>query len=189
MSFGSFLNKNNNPVVQGVNQGMQQTTPRLNLMNAYNSRPTNNYPILAQQQNNTNATAGINNLVNGGLSLINGIGAINKGSESQNDDDVLSNIGDIAGLYSNLSSDGAGGAGGYGGLISGGINGLTSFAKSGDYKDGLQGTFGVNKDGQSEIMQALNGTKNGAMMGSTFGPIGAVVGGVLGLGSSFLDDI
>ena len=36
--------------------------------------------------------------------------------------------------------------------------------------------------------QGIKGTINGAMKGSAFGPIGAVAGAALGLGSSFLDD-
>lgn len=109
--------------------------------------------------------------------------------------DILSGAGDLYGLAktwgnSGGATSGAGKAlGGYGGLISGGINGLTSFAQSGNYKDGLQGIFSIDKD-DSEIMQAVKGAVNGAALGGSSGnPWAALAGGVLGLGASFLDDI
>ncbi len=49
--------------------------------------------------------------------------------------------------------------------------------------------FNIDKDNDSDVMQAIKGTVNGASMGSSFGPWGAAIGGVLGLGSSFIDDI
>lgn len=221
MSFGSFNNKKN-PVVQGINEGMQNATPRLSVL----STPVANYPTQNQttsSNSNSNLSNGIDSLVKGGLSLMNGLGSIRTdgadtgsgGVISENIDgyangndtnslggSIFSNAGDLYNLYSSISSNGSSGSGlfsggssggsgigAYGGLISGGINGLSSFAQSGDYKDGLQGMFGVDDENQSEIMQAISGAKNGAMMGSSFGPWGAAIGGVLGLGSSFLDDI
>lgn len=104
-------------------------------------------------------------------------------------DDIFSTAGDLYGLYNVLGNGGGSAMGGYGGLISGGINGLGSFAQSGDYKDGIQGFFGQSKD-DSDVMQAIKGTVNGATTGGSFGgPWGALIGGIAGLGSSFLDDI
>lgn len=113
--------------------------------------------------------------------------------------DFISNAGNMWNLYKTFGNSAGSSAagtsagsslGGYGGLISGGINGLSAFAKDGDYKDGLQGVFGVDNENQSDVKQALSGTVNGAQMGASVGgPWGALIGGVLGLGSSFLDDI
>ena len=180
MSFGSFTNSRN-PVVEGVNQGMQTSMPRLNYMNALNRQTP--YPVI--NKNSSMNNGGDTNSLGG---------------------NIFSNAADMYGLYNTMGgttggasgsgfmsgAEGAGGFGGgaavYAGLIRGGLNGLGSFAQSGDYKDGLQGMFGVEDENQSDIMQAVNGTMNGASMGSSFGPWGAAIGGVLGLGSSFLDD-
>lgn len=215
MSFGSFINKKQHPVVQGVNEGMQSSTPRLSVL----STPVANYPTYPQQtssNNNASLSSGIDSLVNGGLSLMNGLGSLKTDGESGNTGGILSdsinsyvnggdtnslggsifsNAGDMYGLYNTIAgatgggSGSGGGAAGYAGLINGGLNGLGAFAQSGDYKDGVQGVFGVDNENQSDIMQAVNGAMNGASMGASFGPWGAAIGGVLGLGSSFLDDI
>ena len=219
----ALMQKNNiSPVAVGANQYINQATPRLNAINLYN-RPQQ-IPIQTQQntQNSNNSmSGGINSLVNGGLSLMNGLnsmgafngnsndstgnsaisGAINSFVNSGGDDDSkASDYGDLlsdgAGIASMVKGWGGSGgsaaggaAGGYGGLIGGGVNGLSSFAQSGDYKDGLQGMFSVDKN-DSDVMQGIKGTVNGALMGGQAGgPWGALAGGILGLGSSFLDDI
>lgn len=202
----ALLRGNQNPIVSGAKQYITQATPRLsNVVNM--SKNTGYQPLYIQntQSSSNNASGGISDLVNGGLSLMNGLGGLggNKTSESfvpednENGNSTLSDLGDIGGSVASLaktwgnSGSSAGGAmGGYGGIISGGINGLNSFAESGDYKDGLQGFFGVDKDNDSDVMQVIKGTVNGAATGgSVGGPWGAAIGGILGLGSSFLDDI
>lgn len=78
----------------------------------------------------------------------------------------------------------------YSGLIGGAINAGTEAIKGGNWgEDVPQAFFGVDSEKDSDVMQALKGAGKGATMGMAFGPIGAIVGGVLGLGSSFLDDI
>ena len=59
----------------------------------------------------------------------------------------------------------------------------------GGFGNGVQGFFGVNEN-DSDVMQGINGTLDGAMKGTMIFPgVGTVIGGLLGLGSSFLDDI
>jgi hypothetical protein len=201
-------------LVQGVNQGLQSAMPRLN--NVLNSQTRQTFFNKQNQpqntNNNTNASTSINSLFNGAASLMNGINSIksknddmgnytsgavsnainsyiNNDNESSKANDIFSTAGDLYGLYSVLGNSGGSAMGGYGGIISGGINGLGSFAQSGDYKDGIQGFFGQNKN-DSDVMQAIKGTVNGATTGGSFGgPWGALIGGIAGLGSSFLDDI
>lgn len=209
--------KNNNPlnpVVVGVHQG--QTVPRLNSV-ALSSRPqVVQQPI--QNQNNS-SSSGLSGLLEGSVSLMNGLGglfgkdktttipetdseydeSIIPDKEKSSGGDLISNGSKIWNLYKtfgNSAGNSAAGSsagssmGGYGGLIGGAINGLGSFAKDGDYKDGLQGIFSIDSENQSDVSQALSGTVNGAQMGASVGgPWGALIGGVLGLGSSFLDDI
>lgn len=202
-------------LVQGVNQGLQSVMPRLNnVLKSQTRQSLFNKQNQPQNDNNTtNASTGINNFFSGAASLMSGINSIkNKNDDSgsytggalsnainsfvQNDnnssskaDDIFSTAGDLYGLYNILGNGGGSAMGGYGGLISGGINGLGSFAQSGDYKDGIQGFFGQSKD-DSDVMQAIKGTVNGATTGGSFGgPWGALIGGIAGLGSSFLDDI
>lgn len=216
----ALMQKNNiNPVAVGANQYIKSATPRLNAINLYskmrNSAPMS--PQITNTQNNTNNSMGtsINGLVNGGLSLMNGLnqmGVFNRGNETgsggaisdainsyvgeggSDASDILSGAGDLYSLAKTWGNSGGGAAGsnfagGYGGLIGGGINGLSSFAQSGDYKDGLQGFFSIDKD-DSDVMQGIKGTINGAVTGgSVGGPWGALAGGILGLGASFLDDI
>lgn len=82
------------------------------------------------------------------------------------------------------------GSGGYGGLISGALGGLSSALKGGSWKEDVpQSFFGIDDENDSEIMQAVKGAGKGASMGAAFGPWGAAIGGILGLGASFLDDI
>ncbi len=78
----------------------------------------------------------------------------------------------------------------YAGIISGAMSAGSEAIQGGNWKDDVpQAFFGVDSEKDSDVMQALKGAGKGATMGMAFGPIGAVVGGVLGLGSSFLDDI
>lgn len=200
-----------NPVVVGVNQGISQSMPRLNSV-ALSSRPQTVQQPTQTQNNSNSAGDGISNLLSGGVSLVNGLGKVFGGSSDENSGgivdetdgnsnggDLISNAGNMWNLYKtfgNSAGNSAAGTsagsslGGYGGLISGGINGLSAFAQDGDYKDGLQGVFGVDSENQSDVKQAISGTVNGAQMGASVGgPWGALIGGVLGLGSSFLDDI
>ena len=203
-----------NPVVVGVNQG--QAMPRLNSV-ALSSRPQIvQQPTQSQYNSSGN---GLSSILEGGVSLMNGLGglfgkdktttipetdgdydeSIIPDRENTSGGDLVSNGSKIWNLYktfgnsagnSAASSTAGSSMGGYGGLIGGALNGLGSFAKDGDYKDGLQGIFSVDSENQSDVSQALSGTVNGAQMGASFGgPWGALIGGVLGLGSSFLDDI
>lgn len=78
----------------------------------------------------------------------------------------------------------------YAGILSGAMSAGSEAIQGGSWKDDVpQAFFGVDSEKDSDVMQALKGAGKGATMGMAFGPIGAVVGGVLGLGSSFLDDI
>lgn len=188
----ALLSGNKNPIAMGVNQYIAQATPRLSKM--LNANKITSYQPLYMQQNNQTSTNGISDLVNGGLTLMNSIGGLGKKttdgvvSETKGDD-TLSDIGEIGGSIAGLTKNWGNSGGGYGGIISGGVNGLKSFSESGDYKDGLQGFFGVDKD-DSDVMQSIKGAVNGATTGgSVGGPWGAAIGGILGLGSSFLDDI
>ena len=214
----ALMRQNNiSPAAVGANQYMRSATPRLNAINLYGSsrNQTPITPITNAQNSSNSLNTSVNSLVNGGLSLMNGLNSsgvfnnksdnsggaisnaigsfVNGNNENSDAGDILSGAGDLYGLaktWGNSGSGAAGGAlGGYGGLISGGINGLTSFAQSGDYKDGLQGFFSVDKD-DSDVMQGVKGAINGAVTGGSIGgPWGALAGGILGLGSSFLDDI
>lgn len=195
-----------NPVAAGANQYLQQSaTPRLKGLVTM-SRPVTYQPLYTQQnnQNSSSVSGGIGDLVNGGMSLMNGLGSLggSTGEESSDSSDggLGSDIGSIGGgimdIYNTLGNSGGssgGGSGtgalGYIGLANGAMNGVNKFAESGDYKDGVQGMFSIDKDNDSDVMQAIKGTVNGASMGSSFGPWGAAIGGVLGLGSSFIDDI
>lgn len=82
------------------------------------------------------------------------------------------------------------GNGGYGGIIGGVANAGMKALDGGSWKDDVpQAFFGIDNKNDSDVMQSLKGAGKGAMMGAPFGPIGMAVGAVLGLGSSFLDDI
>lgn len=92
-------------------------------------------------------------------------------------------------LKNSGGSSSVGGAG-YLPMIMGAVNAGSTALKGGSFKDDVpQSFFGINSESDSDVMQALKGAGQGATMGMLFGPIGAIVGGVLGLGSSFLDDI
>lgn len=82
------------------------------------------------------------------------------------------------------------GGGSYGGIIGGGINAGLSALNGGSWKEDIpQSFFGIDDHKDSDVMQTLKGAGKGAMMGAPFGPIGMVVGALLGTGASFLDDI
>lgn len=194
----ALLNGNQNPIVSGAKQYIQQATPRLaNVVNM--SRNTGSYQPIYTQSTQNNSSNGINDLINGGMSLMKGLNSFNGSSgesflpKNDEENSTMSDIGNLGGSIASLAKNwgnSGGGAGGYASVIGGGINGLNSFAESGDYKDGLQGFFGVDKENDSDVMQAIKGTVNGATTGGSIGgPWGAAIGGILGLGSSFLDDI
>ncbi len=91
---------------------------------------------------------------------------------------------DIFSSYNNF------GGGSYGGLIGGALNGLTSALRGGSWKEDVpQSMFGIDDKEDSDVMQTIKGAGKGVMMGAPFGPIGMAVGGILGAGASFLDDI
>ena len=91
---------------------------------------------------------------------------------------------DILGSYNSY------GSGSYGGLIGGAINGLSTALRGGSWEEDVpQSIFGIDDHKDSDVMQTIKGAGKGAMMGAPFGPIGMVVGAILGGGASFLDDI
>lgn len=105
------------------------------------------------------------------------------------DTDGDNTFGDIASIGGDVATT-VGGGSGYGGFVSGLANSGKEAFGGGSFKDDVpQAFFGIDNENDSDVMQALKGAGKGASLGMTFGPIGAIVGGVLGLGSSFLDDI
>lgn len=171
MGIPNLLTQRNNisPVAAGANQYIQSITPRLNEVN----KMRNSTPIPIQVTNTPNFSKEKSSSV------------ITDIIEPYIGNDTLEDI--ISGASKTFGESGA--TRGYGGLISGGKNGLSSFAQSGDYKDGLQGFFSIDKD-DSDVMQGIKGTINGTVTGgSVGGPWGALAGGILGLGASFLDNI
>lgn len=104
-------------------------------------------------------------------------------------DYVLGNTSDSSLIGDAIGNSTGGGFVPYVGIAKGGLNAGMSALNGGSFKDDVpQAFFGID-DSDSEIMQALKGTGNGVMMGLPFGPIGMAVGGLLGLGTSFMDDI
>ena len=87
-------------------------------------------------------------------------------------------------------------AGGWLSLGTGVLNGLNKGFNHSDDKEilggfgnGVQGFFNINEN-DSDVMQGINGTLDGAMKGTMIFPgVGTAIGALLGLGSSFLDDI
>lgn len=91
---------------------------------------------------------------------------------------------DIFGSYNSF------GSGSYGGVLGGALSGLMSALNGGSWKEDVpQSVFGIDDHKDSDVMQTIKGAGKGVMMGAPFGPIGMIVGGVLGAGASFLDDI
>ena len=89
--------------------------------------------------------------------------------------------------FNSFNSFGTGSVGGiFGGLTNAGLTALNG----GSWKEDVpQSFFGIDDHKDSDVMQTIKGVGKGAMMGAPFGPIGMVVGALLGAGASFLDDI
>lgn len=109
--------------------------------------------------------------------------------------DNLSFMGNSAGNIDNLSfanslrGEPAEGGVPFLGLLSGAKRAGLSALNGGSFTEDVpQSFFNINKD-DSDIMQTIGGAGQGVMMGAPFGPIGMAIGGLLGAGSSFLDDI
>ena len=96
----------------------------------------------------------------------------------------------------NFLGEGSGGGLGWIGIGQNALKGVQDAVNAnedeqiaGGIGNGIQGFFGSNKY-DNDIAQAIAGAGNGAKMGfGVGGPWGAAIGGVLGLGSSFLDDL
>lgn len=133
------------------------------------------------------------------VGMLNNMGAFGNNTNMSNFADKFSTWGSN-GEGGVFFGGGEGGASplGYIGIAQNGLKGLQEGLNAGNNPDeeviaggfgnGVQGFFGSN-DYDNDIAQAIAGTTNGAKMGSTFGPWGAAAGAVLGLGSSFLDDL
>ena len=97
-------------------------------------------------------------------------------------------------IYKMFGSSGAGagsGVGPYIPAIMGAVNAGSTAIQGGSFKDDVpQSFFGINNENDSDVMQALKGAGQGALMGTSILPgWGTAIGAVLGLGASFLDDI
>jgi hypothetical protein len=125
------------------------------------------------------------------MPTFNGFGDSGKAGEYASDIFGLGKKGyDIFNTLKNSGGSSSVGGAGYLPMIMGAVNAGSTALKGGSFKDDVpQSFFGINSESDSDVMQALKGAGQGATMGMMFGPIGAIVGGVLGLGSSFLDDI
>jgi hypothetical protein len=99
-------------------------------------------------------------------------------------------------IYKMFGSSGAGagsssGFGAYIPAIMGAVNAGSTAIKGGSFKDDVpQAFFSIDSKNDSDVMQALKGAGQGALMGTSILPgWGTAIGAVLGLGASFLDDI
>lgn len=101
------------------------------------------------------------------------------------------------GIY-NTIANGAGNSIPWLGAALGLVNSGRTALGGGSFRDDVpQSFFGIDNKNDSDVMQSLKGTADGAMKGAAIGSIvpgigtaiGAIIGGALGLGSSFLDDI
>lgn len=140
-------------------------------------------PVNKVQAQQTSFNAPVANAVNN---------EVNNQETNKTADDILGLGQGAYNTYGNLAGgSGSGGGGGMGwiGIGQSAANGMGKYADSGEAKDIGEGFFGFDSEEDSDVMQALKGSMNGAKMGSAFGPWGAVIGGVAGLGYSFLDDI
>lgn len=158
-------------------------------------------PVAMPQMNNAYANSNTNTQLNQGLAAL-GRATGNYLANSQNNSSILSSLmgsGSSTGgsAITNAADDYISGSGaskfgggnlGWIGAAQGADRGLGTLLSTGDLSDSGQSMFNINED-DSEIEQALSGAFNGASMGSAAGPWGAAIGGVLGLGASFLDDI
>ena len=82
-----------NPVAAGANQYLQQSaTPRLKGLVTM-SRPVTYQPLYTQQnnQNSSSASGGVGDLVNGGMSLMNGLGSLG-GSTGEENSGLLNTV-------------------------------------------------------------------------------------------------
>ena len=123
-------------------------------------------------------------------------GGVSKNTKTTNNSGWQKDVGDVVGLgkdaydlFGTLSSGSGSGGPSWIGAAVGGTNALKTLGKTGSFRDAGQTFFNIDAENDSEIMQALKGASSGAQMGAGFGPWGALIGGVLGLGASFLDDI
>ena len=134
------------------------------------------------------------------MGMLNNMGVFGNNTGMSNFADKFSTWGNDNAFLSNLNG-GEGAGGGALGWIGIGQNALKGLQQGFDapYNDdeviaggignGIQGFFGANQY-DNDIAQAIAGAGNGAKMGAGVGgPWGAAIGGVLGLGSSFLDDL
>lgn len=178
-----------------------------------NSTPKNNQSlVIAPKSYNNTQNATDNSLTKGMSAIGSSVGKYlaNSGSSSGSNSAIMNGLTDYFGgsgsstgsgsaISSGLNkyfSNGSGGSGfgsgggnfGWIGLAQGADRGLGTLFNGGSLDESGQSMFNINED-DSDFMQALNGTLSGAQMGSGFGPWGAVIGGVAGLGTSFLDDI
>ncbi len=97
-------------------------------------------------------------------------------------------------VYKMFGSSGAGagsGVGPYLPAIMGAVNAGSTAIQGGSFKDDVpQAFFSIDSKNDSDVMQALKGAGQGALMGTSILPgWGTAIGAVLGLGASFLDDI
>lgn len=119
-------------------------------------------------------------------------GGSNKGGSLLSDainDNVLENTSETSLIGDAIGNSTGGGFMPYVGIAKSGLNAGMSALNGGSFKDDVpQAFFGID-DSDSEIMQSLGGAGKGALLGAPFGPIGMAIGGALGLGASFLDDI
>lgn len=97
-------------------------------------------------------------------------------------------------IYKMFGSSGAGassGVGPYLPAIMGAVNAGSTAIRGGSFRDDVpQAFFGIDNEKDSDVMQSLKGAGQGALMGTSIMPgPGTIVGALLGLGASFLDDI
>lgn len=115
---------------------------------------------------------------NGGFNAIDNLSFTNKGAGIDNLS--FANLGEGA-------SSAAGSSGGFKGFGSGG--GTPWGAIAGFAKQGYNGLTGKNEANYSDTEQTVAYPLQGVAMGSSFGPLGALVGGLYGLEYSLKDDI
>jgi len=164
----------------------------------------NNAPVYNGNYYNSSPSAISTAISDGGSSSAIGdaIGAEVAGNAGEGSSAIGDAIGaEVAGEGASGAGGGFGGGGGLGwiSIAQNGMKGLQEGLDAGSdpnqetymggIGNGIQGFFGSN-DYDNEIAQAIAGSGNGAKMGfGVGGPWGAVAGGILGLASSFIDDI
>jgi len=147
--------------------------------------------LLSGSNNNSELSAvgnGINDYVKGSS---NSFGTIGDAANS-----YVNGGGNSLGLIGDAANSSILSGGGLLSFIPSALNGLNKGFNHSDDKEimggignGIQGFFNVNEN-DSDVMQGINGTVDGALKGTMIMPgIGTIVGGLLGLGSSFLDDL